>query len=143
MGDLLDLAKQMAELRNRIATEANETAKRVALTILGDLAYKTPVDTSLAISSWIISYDAPLRIVLNPHFPGQKGSTFRASAAETIALGKVQLSRKKPGQVVFIANNQPYIRKLNEGSSTQQPAGFVERAVILGRKGAKTFKVFK
>jgi hypothetical protein len=139
--NLLDLAKSLAAKRKALDEAASDLAKQTALTIVSDLAYKTPVDTSKAISSWEVTLDAPSTNKPGPHFPGKAGSTYRASAAETIALAKSMLAKKKPGQPIFITNNQPYIRRLNDGSSAQQPAGFVERAILLGRKMKAKFKI--
>lgn len=138
-GNLLTLADAIAKRRKAIPEAASKLAVETALTIVGDLAYKTPVDTSQALSSWEVTLDAPSQNKPGPHFPGKQGSSYRASAAETIARAKAILKSKKPGQVIYITNNQPYIRKLNDGSSAQQPAGFVERAVLIGRKMLKKF----
>ncbi len=64
-----------------------------------------------------------------------------ASAAETINQARAVLATKKPGQKIYITNNLPYIRRLNDGYSKQAPAGFVERAVLIGRKMRKNFKI--
>lgn len=140
-GDLLTLADRMQKLRKAIPEAASKLAVQTAVTVVGDLAFKTPVDTSKAISSWETTLDSPSPNSPGPHFPGKHGSTYSASAAETIARAKGALQNKKPGQVIFITNNQPYIRRLNGGSSTQEPAGFVERAVLLGRKMQSKFKL--
>lgn len=140
-GTLLDLANSLAKRRKVIGTAGNEAAKKVALTIIGDLAYKTPVDTSQAISNWVVTLGRKNSGTIKPHFPGISGSSYRASAAETIARAKLAIQSKKPGQVIWITNNLPYIRRLNEGYSAQQPAGFVERAIVLGRRVIANFRI--
>lgn len=139
--DLLSLAGEMESLRSKIDVAASKTAVDVSLAIVGDLAYKTPVDTSKALSNWLVTLDAPADQRIEPHYPGNFGSTFRTSAAETINIAKMILRGKKPGQAIFITNNLPYIKKLNDGSSTQAPAGFVERAILIGRKVIEKFKI--
>lgn len=139
--NLLDLADSLEKKAAAIEESASKLAADVALTIVGDLAYKTPVDTSKALSNWIVTLNDPSTNKIPPHFPGVKGSTQRASAAETIAEAKRVLAQKKPGQAIFISNNQPYIRRLNDGYSKQQPAGFVQRAVLIGRKMLAKFKL--
>lgn len=139
--NLLDLAESLKKKRKEITEIPSKIAVETALAIVGDLAFKTPVDTSQAISSWEVTLNAPSANKHAPHFPGKSGSSYKASAAETIALAKTVLKNKKPGETIFITNNQPYIRKLNDGSSSQQPAGFVERAILLGRKIKSKFKL--
>lgn len=139
--DLLALAEMLEAKAKAIDKAASQTAVDTALAIVGDLAYKTPVDTSRALSNWIVTLENPAGQQIKPHFPGSHGSTQRASAAETLNTAKLVLRNKKPGQAIFITNNLPYIRRLNDGYSAQAPAGFVERAVLVGRKMRKKFKI--
>lgn len=137
---LLDLADRLEKKAKAIDEAASQNAVDTALAIVGDLAYKTPVDTSQALSNWIVTLESPSGQQIKPHFPGSQGSTQRASA-ETLNSAKLVLRNKKPGQAIFITNNLPYIRRLNDGYSAQAPAGFVERAVLIGRKMRKKFKI--
>lgn len=138
---LLDLADSLDKKAEEINQAASHHAVKVALTIVGDLAYHTPVDTSQALSNWDVTLDSPATEKHGPHFPGIQGSTQKASAQETIDRAKAVLKSKKPGQPIFITNNQPYIKRLNDGYSKQVPAGFVERAVLLARKMKAKFKL--
>lgn len=132
--NLLDLANALNKKANSISKAASDLAVGTALTIVGDLAIKTPVDTSKAISNWQVDLDKEPDNTIQPHYPGSDGSTFSASAGETLAQAKIALRNKKPGSVIYITNNLPYIKRLNEGYSKQEPAGFVERAILLSRK---------
>ena len=140
-GSLLDLAVRMEKLADNIDKAASNTAVNVALAAIGDLAYKTPVDTSQALSNWQVSIGAPNLTTIKPHYPGMFGSTQKSSAAQTIMLAREILKTKKPGQPIYITNNLPYIKRLNNGYSGQAPAGFVERAVLIGRKEIAKFKL--
>ncbi len=139
--DLLQLADRMDKFAASIPEAASNAAVEVALAIVKDLAVKTPVDTSQAISNWIVTLGNPSSNKIPPHFPGEQGSTFFESSEETIAEAYNVLDEKQPGQDIYITNNQDYIIKLNEGSSRQQPAGFVERAVLIGRKISSNVKI--
>lgn len=138
---LLDLATSLEKKAKAIDEAASKLAVDTALTIVGDLAFKTPVDTSQALSNWIVTLDNPSTQTVKPYFPGEGGSTQRASAAETINQARAILAKKKPGQKIYITNNLPYIRRLNDGYSKQAPAGFVERSVLIGRKMRRNFKL--
>ncbi len=137
---LLDLANVLNKKAKQIEKAASDLAVGTALTIVGDLAIKTPVDTSKAISNWQVDLDKEPGDTIQPHYPGSDGSTFSASAGETLAKAKVILKNKKAGNDIFITNNLPYIRRLNEGYSKQEPAGFVERAILLARKYRENYK---
>lgn len=137
MATLLDLANRMDKLSKSVNKVASDAAVKVALTIVGELAYKTPVDSSKALSSWFVTLGSPSTTIGQAHFVGQDGSTKNASAAETLANAKAVLANKKPNQIIYISNNQPYIKRLNNGYSEQQAAGFVERAVMVGTRNIK------
>lgn len=138
--NLLSLAASLKEKAKAIEKAASDLAVGTALTIVGDLAIKTPVDTSKAISNWQVSLNKASENTIPPHYPGSDGSTFRISSAETLSKAKIVLSNKKPGISIFITNNLPYIKRLNEGYSKQEPAGFVERAILLARKFRENHK---
>lgn len=140
---LLDLADDIDKLNERVSKAASDHAVKTALTIVGDLVYRTPVDTSQALSNWDVTIGAPADDPHGPYFAGKHGSSQRQSAQQALNVAKQTLEKKKPGQIIYIANNLPYIRRLNEGYSQQAPAGFVERAILLGRKMKAKFKLGK
>lgn len=138
---LLDLAESLNQQAAAIDVAASNLSAKVALTIVADLAYKTPVDSSQALSSWIVTLDSPSNEKRAPFYPGEFGSTQNSSAQETINSAKQVLTNKKPGQDIYITNNQPYIKRLNEGYSSQAPAGFVERSILIGERLFKKFSI--
>jgi len=138
---LLDLANSLEKKAAAINAAASQLAVDTALAIVGDLVYHTPVDTTKALSNWTVTLDAPASDYLPAFYPGKGGETQVASAQEALALAKAVLAKKQPGQTIFISNNAPYIVRLNDGYSGQQPAGFVERAVLIGRNMQSNFKI--
>lgn len=142
MAELKDLAVRMRTIAAQIPINTNELKKQVVRTILNDLAYVTPVDTSQALSNWQVGL-APIATFIPPHYPGERGSSQGQSAQEAIAEGETILAGVKAAQPVYVGNAAPYIVRLNEGYSSQEPAGFVERAVILGRLEINKVKLTK
>lgn len=134
---LLDLADELDGVVEKRSQEASDLAIKVTTAIVTDLAFVTPVDESTALSNWIVGIGSPRREEIEPHFRGTKGSTYGQSAQKTVDEARTVLNRKKRGTSIYISNNLPYIRDLNGGSSRQAPAGFVERAELLGRKLAE------
>lgn len=131
---LLDLANMMDEKLESIQEYASARAVSAAYAIVKRLAYSTPVDTSQALSNWQVSLNDPNNAFIRAHSPGFKGNTQGASAGMTVQLAVSILQNKTPGQPIYITNNAPYIGKLNSGSSSQAPAGFVEAAVLIARQ---------
>lgn len=138
MKTLLDLAKNMEALPEKVEQSASDLACEVARKVQSDLVTVTPVDESTALSNWMLTVEEPWLVELPAHFLGSQGSTRSESINAALQQGEQQLKLKKPGEPIFITNNAPYIRELNDGSSNQAPAGFVERAVLFGRKLAES-----
>jgi hypothetical protein len=134
METLKGLAARMNKLADDIEEDVSDDAVSVALTIVGSLAFDTPVDVSTALSGWQIGLGSPVPIRRPAFFPGEKGTTFKASAQATVADAREALLAKTPGQPIYISNLEPYIRRLNAGYSKQSPGAFIELAVMRGRE---------
>ncbi len=139
--NLLDLARSLEQRVGKLDTVASNLAVKIATSILKELTDITPVDTSKALSNWQVSLDEPVNFSIEPYFSGKSGSTEEKSAAAAFSEGKVSLYSKEPGEAIYVSNLLPYIQRLNEGYSSQAPAGFVERAVLFGRNEAVTVKI--
>lgn len=140
MGTLLDLAKRMERVAAGLQSEASRCAVGVAVAVHHNLTDVTPVDTSTALSNWDVSLGGLSGEFHEPYFMGKKGSTELASERAANAKALEDLKNKKPGESIFISNSTPYIKDLNNGTSKQEPAGFVHRAVLVGRLAVKKFK---
>jgi len=138
---LADLAKKMTVAAKRSETVASDLAAAFAYQIEYHLVYETPVDTSTALSNWQVNLTSPAADEINAYSLGSRGSSQGASASSAIAEAQIELQRKKPGQPIYLSNLVDYIRKLNEGSSAQAPAGFIEAAILRAR--IVTFKGYK
>lgn len=102
---------------------------RLSLNVTAELIETTPVDTGWARANWVpaIGVSPVGPSVSNPD-PGQVTSRQAAQA-----LGQAQVLSYKLGQgSVFISNNVPYIGRLNDGSSSQAPSGFIQAAIRRG-----------
>lgn len=148
MGDLLSLATYLEGLNDSLPTLASTVARECADAIANDLVVHTPVDTGEAMSGWQVTLDEPATDVRPAFAPSPKGKMVKGKWTHKVApaitqsanLGSAQaeiesaLESKQPGQLIFITNNEPYIVRLNDGISEQEPAGFVDRAVILAEQ---------
>lgn len=96
-------------------------AVRLVLGIQERLLRDTPVDTGFARANWVPSIGNPFsEIVGTP----QSINTAQQGSGELSVL-----SWQFDQGPAYISNNVPYILLLNEGTSTQAPAGFVEAAI--------------
>ena len=100
-----------------------QTFKRVfALNLLSRIVYRTPVDTGRARANWQVSN-------VNPNTNERKRfkkNQPNAVATDTVARGQKNIDKNKEGQSIWLANNLPYIQRLESGTwSKQAPQGMV------------------
>lgn len=117
-----------------IEAGVNALAINVASTVQAGLTIETPVDTSRALSNWRVNLGSRSDFSVLAHFPGERGSTYSSSGSMARALARSVLTARIPGQPIYISNAVRYIIYLNDGSSSQAPAGFVQTEVSKGRK---------
>jgi hypothetical protein len=99
---------------------------RLTLEATANFVQATPVDTGWARANWVPQIGTPYTGGgPRPEVP-PVGS---ANAARQTALSTVLNYKLTGARPVFISNNVPYIVKLNEGSSKQAPAAFVQRGI--------------
>lgn len=112
--------QKLDNLARQVEVGTQDMLKRVALNIDSALVLTTPVDTGRARSNWQVSIGkSALGTVDAP-----------VSPSEAIGNAKSELSKLRDSDSsVHITNNLPYIQRLNEGWSPQQPAGFVDQAI--------------
>ena len=130
---LSGLNKIMAVFGNRIVRNSSKLTRETALQIDAILVGPpqqggTPVDTGRARSNWLTSLGKP------------RTGTVEVGGAPN---PRSTIAQRKPGQVIFITNNLPYIQRLNEGSSSQAPANFVEMAVMEGERVIRKGRLLK
>lgn len=133
----------MERMSDRIEAGLNRVVKEVAVKLVSDLIATTPVDTSKAISNWRASQTFPLTDEIDAHVPGHFGSTRGMSSAKALADAKSNIARKEPGSTLYISNSAEYITELNNGSSQQAPAGFVQGAVDRARRTISKKKLLR
>lgn len=100
-------------------TEA--VVRKTALGIDAEIVAQTPVDTGRARSNWLPSINTPRNDTVEI---GQKPEMVSVAAGY------------KLDDTIFIANNLPYIERLNNGWSGQQPTPSWVEATVLKYKNS-------
>src|SRR5690348_12134846 len=106
----LDVSRWAAKARGR----ADLVVRKVSLDVFSRVIKRTPVDTGRARGNWQASIGAQA--------VGEVATTDK-SGASTVAAAQAVTSQAKAGDVVWLINNVPYIRRLETGWSKQAPAG--------------------
>ena len=141
MNDLGDLSKKLKKLGDRLERNAKNAVKKAALAVDQTVVMATPVDTGRARSNWLVSLDVPRGDSIDAYSAGTSlGTGEMANATAALDHGGRVIGTFTNGSI-YISNNLAYTRRLNEGSSAQAPAGFIEMAVKAGRTVIKGVKL--
>lgn len=132
MATLEEAGKWLIEYGNQVPIRANETKRAATRVVARDLIEITPVDISTALSNWQVGIGGIPIGPIPAYVEGSFGSTEKISEAIAIEQADIYIFASEPGESIFISNSVEYITKLNEGSSRQAPANFVDRSVLLG-----------
>ena len=101
---------------------------KITLDVTANLIETTPVDTGWARANWVPAIGRPVIQDLRDIDPTTQGAAARSSRQQS-SLASVAAQYQLRQGAVFISNNVPYITRLNDGHSKQQPSGFVQRAI--------------
>lgn len=100
-----------------------QMVKKITLSATANLIEDTPRDTGWARANWVPTIGAPKGDVV--------GTSDKVSIGDQQSgIARIATGYKLPLGRVFISNNVPYIGRLNDGSSKQAPAGFVQAAIF-------------
>jgi hypothetical protein len=94
--------------------KVERTVRAVKMELFRSVIQDTPVDTGRARGNWQATIGSPATDEID-------------NEDINVALAGVASNLGKVADVSFLANNLPYIEKLEEGSSTQAPSGMVRR----------------
>jgi len=108
------------ELQDAFAARVDMMFRALTLEAMRRLIKRTPVDTGRARGNWNVGIGAP-NVSTKPEDHG-----FDKSGRGAIAEGTQVALNLKSGEVAYITNSLPYIPALNQGSSSQMPAGWIE-----------------
>lgn len=135
---LFGLAQRMRALKRNSGKVSNHVKKEYGFQIVKQLALLTPVDTTKAVSNWRVHTRRPgAGAEIEPHYPGIHRVTESLSRMKTITQAAIDVQKVRPRRRLYISNVVDYIVKLNMGTSQQEPAGFVQRAVNTGSRLAR------
>ncbi len=118
----------------QVETGASQMVRATALIINQVIVNETPVDTGHARANWQIGISEPITSEIDEEDP---------SGAATIERNAGTIRQAPPRKDIILSNNVPYIHKLNEGSSSQAPAQFVQMAVAQAVAAAKKTRFFR
>jgi hypothetical protein len=108
------------KFQRKTVNKMDQVVRKVALELFTRIIYKTPVDTGRARSNWQVSIGTPASGTVE--IDDKSGNA-------TVSQATAKSAGFKAGDTIYLANNLPYIRRLEEGYSRQAPAGMVTLTV--------------
>ena len=136
-------ARRMRTLGEQIEANATAAVKRIALAVDQAVVLHSPVDTGRFRANWRVALDEPVEDEIEAYHPGENGSTAAANAQEAFTQAEGVIAQYRLGQTIWISNPLPQGPALNNGSSAQAPAGFVETAVHQGVEAIRQAQLLK
>ncbi len=110
-----DFERKIQAWVNKTKRTKVTTVEKVCMQLTTSVVMRTPVDTGRARGNWQPSLDSIA-----------SGTTDRTSKAGASVIRNAKTEAKQAhGRRFFLVNNLPYIKKLEDGSSNQAPAGMV------------------
>jgi hypothetical protein len=137
--DLDFLARRMNQIANQVETRAPQVVRHIANAMVPVLVYATPVLTSRARANWQAGIGMVPQSVLFSEPDKPPSPDYGGRAAVAAILGTVAIY--PGGTYLAIANNVPYIQRLNRGWSAQAPAAFVQQSVAVGLRALRRFRI--
>ena len=137
MAGLEGLVIEMDNLKKKIEVAVNKDTQDVAIEVLKTFVNVTRVDTSKAISNYLVSIGSAPSFIINARYPGKGGSTTGPSSKSTIDEGTYKIRGRQIGQDIVIQNNLSYIDWLDSKDSMEArayQAGIAKAAQIVSIK---------
>lgn len=129
MADLDDFSRNFTIQVDGIMNNIDGVVRKVALVADQAVVMATPVDTGRARSNWISEANNSSEQIIEAYTPGEQGNTAAANTQSALDQAEQVISGYRAGDSLHLTNNLPYIQALNDGSSAQAPANFVEIAI--------------
>lgn len=120
--DIRQYPRRLEQLQKAYENGSQSVFIRVVLESLTQIVLRTPVDTGAARANWVVN--------VGPVGSGQSDPDRKdSSGGATILQGQSIVLGNPNADAYTISNALPYVSQLNQGSSPQAQAGFVENSV--------------
>ncbi len=101
-----------------IEKASTQTVRATALQLFTQVIERTPVDTGRARGNWRTSINSPA-----------SGAIERTDGSAAIGEVSLKAASFTRADTIYLANNLPYIQRLEDGYSGQAPQGMVATSV--------------
>lgn len=123
--DLMKGMKEIDRMNEAYRIQIKKAMKIGIIEALRQVTISTPVDTGRARWSWFLSVKVP-----SPELPPEG----KYRVPQTTERIKALEQNFTISDTLYLTNNVPYVPDLNEGSSKQAPARFVEKSAEIAQQ---------
>lgn len=123
--DLMKGMKEIDRMNEAYKIQIKKAMKVGIIEALRQVTISTPVDTGRARWSWFLSVKVP-----SPELPPEG----KYRVPQTTERIKALEQSFTVSDTLYLTNNVPYVPDLNEGSSKQAPARFVEKSAEIAQQ---------
>ena len=123
--DLMKGMKEIERMNEAYRIQIKKAMKVGIIEALRQVTISTPVDTGRARWSWFLSVKVP-----SPELPPEG----KYRVPQTTERIKALEQNFTISDTLYLTNNVPYVPDLNEGSSKQAPARFVEKSAEIAQQ---------
>lgn len=112
--------QQLRRIEEDILRRQSQVVRKITMDVFNNVIQMSPVDTGRFRGNWqVATGEAPTGTV---EMTDPSGATVMAQVAG-------EVGQMEPGDVVYLVNNLPYARPLEDGHSQQAPGGMVALTV--------------
>ena len=124
MADPYTFARNIDVMAKNVKKNSELLVKRAAIVLHTTLVNTTPVDKGTARSNWQVGIDEEPQKIVDP-----------APVSDVLLKGRTEILKYdgNENRKIVVGNPVPYIEPLNNGWSSQAPAGFIESAILVAQ----------
>lgn len=142
--DFSQLAPTMKRYAKGLPGAVQQAVRMIAQPGLDTMIDATPVDTTRAVSNWVVTHGSPQSKERPARVRGSvKGSGEAAAKSAMKAEGALRIKYFVLGVPMFISNMVPYIGVLEHGDSKHAPNNMFSRGVQTMVRTAKRIRILK
>ncbi len=117
----MSFGNDLKRFEAKTAEKMERAVRKISLDAFSEIILKTPVDTGRLRANWQVAIGS---------VPDGTLELNDANGTATVSKVTAETARMELGDVVYLANNLPYARRvINDGYSAQAPAGTFDMTV--------------
>ena len=115
----MSFTSQLKAFTDKTEKNGDKIFRGTCISLFTNIVKRTPVDTGRLRGNWQTDVNKP-----------KAGEVSRLGQGAALSEVVSEASKASLGDSVYMVNNLPYAKKIEEGSSTQAPLGMVRIAVV-------------